>query len=136
MSLSEGDIVYVSVDPSWDNPPHPKIVVLVSGGQLLCVKATTDKYRVETKCARFERPAHGVPLRTMVEIIADSTNQLSAASYVDCTVIFPISDQSTPSGKIDAKTMRDIRLGIICSPNHPMSIKNLFITPPNPSPTP
>ena len=120
--MCEGDVFFFCVDPAWDFPPHPKIVLfLTSSRQVIFVHATKNRARAERMC-RLGEPNNNGPLKTLVEITANTCAGISQRSWIACNGYYEEDEYAITShhsythcGSATHPIMGAIRVGLLRS---------------------
>jgi len=139
MTLSGGDFFYFVSDPSWDDPPHPKIVVLVTQSrEVVYVGCTKDANHVIERCKLIEGPRQ--QYRTMIKITPVNCPTSHTNTYLNCNDLYSEAEKKIISsakfsnkGSIPPPLFGAIKVAILNSPNTPGAIRTILASPIKPS---
>jgi hypothetical protein len=137
MSLSQGDFFYFVSDPTWDDPPHPKIVLMITDKKdVVYLSCTKDANYVVERCKIIEGASARTPYRTMVKITPSICPQSNSNTYLNCNDLFSLSERriaSSPKysnrGGIPSSLFGEIKLAVLNSPNTPNTIRAILASP-------
>jgi hypothetical protein len=137
MSLSQGDFFYFVSDPAWDDPPHPKIVLLVRDSrEIVYLCATKDAGKVVERCKLIEGPNAKPPYKTMVKITPTNCPQSNFIGYINCNDLYLLPERRIISargysdkGCVPTALFGMIKVAVLNSPNTPNDIRAILASP-------